>query len=231
MKPETRSESGNAFLYVLIAVILFGALMFTLSRTSDQDDGVGELAEGQTNIAVNEILAFAASVQNTLTQMQASSVQTDQIDFTMPSKSTFNDPPTLYKLFHPDGGGLTLKALPKAAIDDNGTGVDPGYYVGRYSSVEWTPTTTNDILLTAYELKQNVCAAINLKLVGDATIPVVGGGTAENLFVPDSLHAGTNANFEIANCASCEEKPALCVEATASGGATEYVFYSIMEAE
>lgn len=231
MKTKNSSESGNAFLYILIAVILFGALIFTLSRTSDNDDGTGELAEGQKTIAVNEILAYAASAQNVLTQMQASAVQTDQIDFMVPSDSAFNDPPTIYKFFHPDGGGMTLKTLPKVAIDDNGSGVDPGYYIGRYNSIEWTPSTTNDILFTAYELKQDVCAAINLKLTGDATIPTVIGDSAEDLFVPDDLHAGTNTNFEVSNCADCEEKPALCVEATASGGVTEYVFYSIMEAE
>ena len=220
------NQNGNVFVYILIAVGLFGALMFALSKSASQTDGASELSEGQAKILAGEIIAYAASTSNAITQMQQTGATVDTIDFLFPSETNFNDPPTIYKLFHPDGGGLNFKALPPKATDRNLAGVVPGYYIGRYNSVEWTPTTTNDIMFTGYKLNQTVCAEINRKLVQDATIPTIVGDTLLNLFIEDVHHAGTNVNFEIANCAACEEIPALCVT-----DGTSYVFYSILEAQ
>lgn len=222
-----RNQNGNAFLYILIAVVLFGALMFAISRSQNQDDSSADLNEGRVAVGSNEILGYAASVTNSLTQMQAAGATNDQIDFIMPFEATFNDSPTIYKLFHPDGGGLNYKTLPSNAVLDDGAGLDPAYYVGRLNSVEWTPSTTPEILFVAYEISLPVCEALNLKLRGDETIPTVVGDSLENLFIDDRLHAGTNADFNIANCAACEEIPALCVQ----NAAGKMLFYSILEAE
>ncbi|HNQ91329.1 MAG TPA: hypothetical protein PKI93_00185 [Alphaproteobacteria bacterium] len=224
---STRNQNGNAFLYILIAVILFGALMFAISRSQDSDDSSTELDEGRVTVSANEILGYAASVTNAISQMQAAGAQNSDIDFIMPFEATFNDPPTISKLFHPDGGGLNYKTLPTNAIEDDSAGLDPSYYVGRFNSVEWTPSTTPDVLFVAYEITTPVCEALNLKLRNDATIPTVGGDTLDNLFIDDRLHAGSNADFEIANCADCEEIPALCVQ----NAAGKKLFYSVLEAE
>lgn len=224
-------QSGNAFLYILIAVILFGALMFTLSRTEDQDNTSSELGEGRSKVAANAILGYAASVTNAITQLQAASVPNDKIDFMLPSDTDFNNDtalrPDIYKLFHPSGGGLDYRAMPKDAAEDDGAGLDAGYYVGRFNSVEWTPSNTPDILFVAYEINTATCEELNSKLAGDATIPNVSGDTLENLFIDDALHAGTNDDFNITNCADCEEIPALCVQ----NAAGKKLFYSILEAE
>jgi len=221
------NESGNAFLYILIAVVLFGALMFAISKSSDQDDSTGELSQGREAVAVNEILSYAATTTNALTQLQATHVQNDQIDFMLPSDANFNVAPNIYKIFHPDGGGLNYRALPKLAIEDDSVDPVPGYYVGRFNNVEWTPSTTLDILFVAYEIKTSVCEAINKKLTGSTTIPTVSGSPLEDFFIDDTLHVGTNADFMVANCAACEEVAALCVQD--AGG--KNVFYSLLEAE
>lgn len=222
-----KNESGNVFVYVLIAVGLFAALMFTLSKGNEQGGGTAELADGESKVAAGEIIAFAASASNSLSQMQQTGATLDMVDFILPSDANFNDAPTIYKLFHPDGGGLGYKALPAKAIFDDGAGLAAGYYIGRFNNVEWTPTATHDVIFTAYEIKQNVCQELNVKMNGDATIPTVVGDSLTNLFVDDSLHPGTNSNFMVANCAACEEKSALCV----TDGAGKYVFYSLLEVE
>ncbi|OIN85702.1 MAG: hypothetical protein AUJ12_08285 [Alphaproteobacteria bacterium CG1_02_46_17] len=228
------TQNGNAFLYILIAVILFGVLTFTLSKSGNQDDSIDELDTGRVSIAANEILAYATSSSNSITQMQASSITNDKLDFMLPSDTDFNNDtalrPNMYKVFHPAGGGLNYKTLPKQAIEDDGSAPDPGYYIGRFNSVEWTPSVTPDILFVAYELTKTVCESLNTKLVGDSTIPAVTGETSENLFIDDQLHSGTNADFNISNCAVCEEKPALCISVS-HGIDDKYIFYSILEAE
>ncbi len=222
-----KNENGNVFIYILIAVILFGGLMFVMSKSASQEDAGSELDEGNVKIAANEIVSFSSSVSNSLAQMEQSGATADQIDFILPSDAAFNTAPTLYKLFHPDGGGLNYRPLPAKATNDDGAGLSAGYYIGRFSSVEWTPSATNDIILTAYEIKQNVCAELNRKITGSTTIPTVVGESLQNLFVDDGLHAGANANFVVGNCAACENQPSLCV----TDGASKYAFYSIIEAE
>ena len=48
--------------------------------------------------------------------------------------------------------GLSYRTLPKDAEADDAAGLDPGYYIGRFNSVEWTPSTTPDILFWPMKL-------------------------------------------------------------------------------
>jgi len=226
-KDKKTNQKGNVFVYILIAVGLFGALMFVLSRSASQDNAAGDLADGESKIMAGEIIAYAASASNALSQMQQTGATLSMIDFMIPSDTNFNTAPTLYKLFHPDGGGLNYKPIPAKASADDGAGLKAGYYIGRFNSVEWTPSTTNDVIFTAYEIKQSVCEALNQKMTGSITIPTVTGDTLQNLFVDDNLHTGTNANFTVTKCAACEDISALCV----TDGSGKYAFYSLLEAE
>jgi hypothetical protein len=222
-----KNQNGNVFVYILIAVVLLGALMFTLSKTSNQNDAVGELSDGQNKIVAGEIIAYAASASNALTQMQQTGATVDQIDFELPSDSNFNTAPTIYKFFHPDGGGFNHKPLPAKAVADDAAGLEAGYYVGFFNSFEWTPSVASDVVFTAYEITEGVCTELNRKIDGSSTIPSVNGGQLEEFLVDDSLYAGSNAPFNISNCAGCEDKPSLCV----TNGSGKYAFYSLLEAQ
>jgi hypothetical protein len=222
------NQRGNAFLYILIAIILFAGLMFTISR-SRQSETTGTLTEGRAQVAANSILAYATSAQNAISNLDIVGTDANTIDFTLPSDATFNNAPTIHKIYHPDGGSLTYKPLPADADGDDGAGLDSGYYIGRFNNVEWTPTATNDVLFVAFEIRQDVCEAINLKLTGSTTIPSIVGDTIENLMIDDTIHGGSNSDFAAANCAACDEKPALCVSKVAAS--TKYAFYSLMVAQ
>lgn len=224
------NQKGNIFVYILIAVGLFGALMFTISKSSSQNDAVGELAEGESKIVAGEIIAYAASATNALSQMQQTGATVSMVSFMLPADDDFEDDlpdPIIYKLFHPDGGGLNYKPLPLKASADDATGLAAGYYIGRFSNIEWTPTTAQDVIFTAYEIKEPVCKELNRKVAGTTTIPTVIGDSLQNFFVYDDLHVGSNADFMETNCTACEEISALCV----TDGAGKYAFYSILEAE
>lgn len=222
-----KNEKGNVFVYILVAVGLFAALMFVLSKSAGQNDGAADLTDGESKILAGEIIAYAASATNTISQMQQTGATVSMIDFMLPSDIDFDDAPTIYKIFHPDGGGLNYKPLPQKASADDQVGLVAGYYVGRFNNIEWTPTTANDVVFTAYEIKETVCKELNRKVAGTETIPAIVGDTLQNFFVYDDLHAGTNVNFEVANCPTCEEISALCV----TDGLGKYAFYSILEAE
>jgi hypothetical protein len=228
-----RNQSGNIFVYILIAVGLFAALMFTLSKSGGQEDAVGELSEGQSKILANEIIGYASTASNALVNMQQSGITASQIDFMLPSDSNFNTAPNIYKFFHPDGGGFNLRPIPPKAKRVGGFvvgfgSIGPGYYIGRFNNFEWTPTTSNDIIFAAHDLNQTVCVEINRRLRNDPTIPTTNQAVFERFFVDAAVTGGVNSSFTTVNCAACEEIPALCVS---NGGASRYTFYSILEAE
>lgn len=244
-KDKKRNQNGNVFIYILIAVGLLGALMFAMSKSASQNDAAGELSEGESKIAASEIIAYATSTTNALAQMQQTGATLswdhtlsdnlkpkNRVNFMLPADDDFelddkDHAPNIYKLFHPDGGGLNYKTLPAKAVLNSGSTLKPGYYIGRFNNIEWTPTTAQDVVFAAYEIKESVCKALNKAVTGNTTIPTVSGESLQNLFVYDDLHTGTNDDFMITNCTACEEISALCV----TDGSGKYTFYSILEAE
>lgn len=220
------NDRGNAFLYVLIAIVLFAALTYAMVRNHDAGGAASEIDEGRVSVAADSILAYAVSTQTAITRMDQMGTSADAIDFMLPSDTVFNDPPTLDKLFHPDGGGLVYKPLPKDALDATVTNPDAGFYVGRFSNFEWSPTTAQDVIFSAYGLTQAVCARLNRQITGDAAIPEIQGISLQQALVDASLHTSGNADLDSSTCADCEEKPALCIREGA-----KYGFYSIMVAQ
>ena len=222
--------SGNAFVYILIACVLLGALTYSLSRSYNTGGAAKDLDDTRALIAADSILAYAGNAANVITQLDQTGVSDDEIVFTIPSDAAFNNAPTTEKLFHPDGGGLNYKPLPKDAIDQDLTG-NPvaGYYIGRFNNTEWTPSTTNDIIFTAWGIRREVCAALNKKLLGSATIPTELNLPQMRRTMVDAIyHSGANADATAAGCPSCDGKPSLCMR---TGGVPYvYAFYSILVA-
>lgn len=219
------NQRGNAFFYILIAVILFAALTYTLSRIETEDgQSTSDMDQGRIQIAANSIISYAASAQNALIRLDQMGVSFDTLDFIEPWETNFNDPPTDKKFFHPDGGGLAYKPLPADATGTGGVDPEPRYYVGLFNNIEWTPTSTNDVLFAAYKITEPVCKAINKQLTGSEAIPTLTATMARVLVKSGDYHSSGNADFDAADCASCDGKPALCV----TDGA-DFAFYSVLE--
>lgn len=223
---------GNAFVYVLIAVALFAGLTVTLSNMGG-DESQSRIDESYVQSAITSVFAYAGSTQNAIEQMELQGVEIDDINFMLPSETNFNTAPVHRKLFHPEGGGLNYIPLPTEIAAPGVTFPDGGYYVDKFSNVEWTPTSTNpsgyDVIFVAYGITQQACEAINKKITGSSTVPVVSPAAwPRSLFVETRHHGGGNANFmAAANCPACNGKPALCV---ADDTVTLYAFYNILYA-
>ncbi len=219
-------EKGNAFLYILIAVVLLAALTFTLSRIENQDGGgMAKVDKAQVEIDANSILSYATGVQNALIRMDQVGVNADQVDFMQPWETTFNDDPTTEKLFHPDGGGLNYKPLPATAIGPSVANPEPRYYVGMFNNIEWTPTTAMDVIFTAYKITQPVCAELNKRVLGDPAILNISASPARVFVASGEYHTGGNIDLTTTNCSACEDLSAACVT-----NGTDYFFYSMMDA-
>lgn len=241
-KSGRSSERGNVLVYVLIAIVLFAALNFTLSRQTDSTEA-GALDQNKAELYATELITYAANVKEAYDKMEFSGARLEQIDFTLPSDAAFNTAPTVRKIFHPDGGGLNLATLPEKVGLDTVTDPVAGWYLGRFNDVEWTeldsvadPGNYQEIILTAYGIAQPVCAFINQKITGEMTIPSITQPVKEVL-VPQTVGAithfvtGTNRDLttDPANttpapiCPECHNRPSFCVE---QGGI--YGFYTVI---
>lgn len=218
------SQSGNAFLYVLIAVVLFAALSFVMGRQTSDSSEAGGLSDQRAEMAATEIIGYSASVKSVVEQMTFTGSLPENLTFEKPGDATYATAPHINKVYHPEGGGLVEKQIPADAAESVTNDPPAGWYLGRFNTVEWSKSAAPDILLTAYQISKAVCEKINDKITGTTTIPVL-GASARNLLVDDAEHGGTNADFTVADCAACEGYPSLCVKDNAQ---EIYAYYSII---
>lgn len=223
-KGNFNASRGSAVIYIIIAIALFGALTLILTRSNQRSDAQN-LDKETIMLQTTKVLQVAATAKSVIDQMQMSGSQPTDLDFTVSSDAAFDTGPNMHKVFHPEGGGLTLS--PDAQLfTGTGTNPDPGWYIGMFNNIEWTPTTDPDIVFTAYDIGQDVCKELNRRITGDTTIPVM-GGAMKNYLIPDSLHNGVNADLDATVCADCDEKGSICVS---NVGNTMWSYYNIIEA-
>ncbi len=79
--PQNRknSESGNVFFMILIGVFLFGALMYSFSRSGS--DGVSSISKQQAKVAAQEILNYARLVEGAVDRVRRNGCSENEISF------------------------------------------------------------------------------------------------------------------------------------------------------
>lgn len=225
-----KTQRGNALIYVLIAIALFAGLSFVLARQSDTSES-SSLTEERAEIAASQILSYASQAKQALDQMLFTGARIDDLDFILPSDAAFNTPPTIYKVHHPGGGGLTRGNIPQEAMGSTVTTPPAGWYMGRFNNVEWTPTSASDIILTAYSLDRLVCERINEKITGNTTIPQLTDSIKETMIDDATPGYGGGANTDLTTdaagdiCPACHNLVSLCVQNQAGD---VYGFYSVL---
>ena len=228
MNARRQKESGNALIYVLIAIALFAALSFTLSRGTDTGE-TGSLDEERAGLLATQLISYTAQAKQALDQMVFMGADVNNIDFTLPTDAAFNTAPHGNKIFHPEGGGLIPGKLPANAISGTLTDPVPGWYIGRFNNVEWTATNAPEVILVAYQIPELVCESINKKVTGNTTIPIMNDSIKETL-IDDALYSvGANVDLSTADpgdiCTACHERVSLCVQNDTQNA---YGFYTIL---
>ena len=213
-----KTQNGNAMVYVLIALALFGALTLTLSSQNDQADGQ-EISDEQAELYALELIEYAASAQNVIDQMIATGTDIDELDFIIPTDAAFDTPPHIHKVYHPQGGGLNY--VSNLADQFKGTGSNPNtaWFILNSTNAEWTSTTANDIFLSALRIHPTICTRINTKISGSSNIPV----TTQT--IDDIFETGAE-ELNSTNCPDCIGYPSFCVES--SDGGNNFGFYNII---
>ena len=226
-----KAERGNALVYVLIAIALFAALSFTLSRQTDTGEA-GEMPDDRAELYATQLVAYAVQTKSVVDQMLFTGTQIDNLDFMLPTDAGFNagtQTDKSQRVYHPEGGGLNPATLPSDAIDQIITDPPAGWYMGRFNNVEWSPTAADDVILTAFQINKKICEKINMKVNGTTAIPVLTAPLRE-VMISATSHTGANADLTTDPagtpvCGSCHKVSSLCVQ---NQGSAAYGFYTII---
>ncbi len=216
---KNQSQNGNVLVYVLIAIILFAALGFTLSRQT-QNSSTKEIDTAKASLYAMEILSYSEQAKLVIDQMIFTGSNIAGLVFMLPSESGFNTAPHIHKVYHPEGGGLSLTNIPAKAIAQTSSSPAAGWYMGRFNNVEWSKGAGSDIILTAHQISKPVCEKINKNITGSITIPALNGDLDDYL-----IDTSTDNDLTTAICAACEGYMSLCVSNSA---ADTYSFYSVI---
>lgn len=224
-KRSNPKNRGNALIYVLLALALLGALTMILSNQGSDNDDLGY---EKTKLMTTKVTAYAASAKHVVDQMMMTGTTLANIDFSRPSTPTFDTPPYIHKIYHPDGGGLNFfvpLAPPFDGVDDP---AGNGWFFNLVN-VEWTPSPATDLVFTAYMIDERICGQINRDITGSSDIPVLTTHSLAQHFVPFEIWGGSsNSALDITACSECEGYPSMCV----SNGAAQanYGYYNIIVA-
>lgn len=184
MPRNRNNEQGNVFLIILIAVVLFGALIFTFSRSGSQ--GTSTISKQEAKILAQEILNYARLVEGAVDRVRRNGCSENEISFQNSTLTgyTNTDAPgdNSCHIFNENGGKISLSQIPLNSLDKSFTG-QPNYgdpiFIGNFNIVS-VGTTNLDLLYLIPFVSNEVCQEINnLIQLGTSSIPVdnFGGGT------------------------------------------------------
>lgn len=211
---KNHAAAGNAFLYILIAIVLFAGLTFVMSRGHDSGDKT-VLNQAELQSTVQRLLSYVNQTSQGWLQQSNTGTDLDELDLTLPSDVTFNNAPTIHKLFHPDGGGVVYRDMNEALF--RASAAAPVGWNFVLVNADWSATAGDDLIMTYMNIKESLCAKINDMVRDDATIPTVTVNFT-NTFV------NASAPLMEAACPECKIYSSLCVQNTGI-----YAFYNILE--
>jgi hypothetical protein len=228
--PRACSQRGNALIYVLVAIVLLAALSMTLGRQTDTSEA-DELDDAKATMYATQLISYAAAAKAAIDQMLfTNEAAITQLDFTLPNQAGFNSAPTLYKVYHPDGGGLSPGRLPQGMTTSAVSDPVAGWYLGRFNNIEWTRSAASDVILVAFQISRKVCEKINLSITGSTNIPQMTASIRQTM-IDDALYTGAT-NLDLTTdpagtpiCSACHKRASLCVEDVSAG---TYGFYTVI---
>lgn len=190
------AESGNVFLIILVAVVLFAALAFTISR-GFRSSTTTTMSDREIALAATDIITYAQQVSRGVDRLRRKGVSENDISFDQSDVSgyTHSSPqPDSNKVFNPSGAGVTWKS-PQAGANDGSSWVFTGATcigdMGTGATGCDSDTDSNEELIAVLpNVIDDLCTEINDRL-SISSIPADTGGGASSTKFTGSFADGT----------------------------------------
>ncbi|HOO50774.1 MAG TPA: hypothetical protein PLK94_05720 [Alphaproteobacteria bacterium] len=188
------SQRGSGLFIILVAVVLFAALTYAISNSSD---GSKNLSQEKVRLYASEILDTGNRYAETIARMKLQGIAEDEISFLY--NGNYSNAACLTdacKVFAFDGGGLEWDTPPIGS--NNG---EEWFFTGDVA-IQDIGTSAADLLAILPVVNEDVCHRINvlIDIEGESdTTALFGSAIAANAFVgsydltPDLInHASVN---------------------------------------
>ena len=190
------SENGNALWFILVAIVLLGALTILLSRSGSSVNQSGDVE--QMRIKASNVLRYAKGIESAIEQMKLNGISENEISFQNPTTATNYTNGSCdtaadqhfpeCKIFDVGGAGQTYLAPPPGSNDGSEwifTGANNVAGAGTSAAL-----TGNDLVMLLPNADTALCLQINRDLDVDSSgeIPVDADAAALGAFT------GTFAN-------------------------------------
>lgn len=233
-----RTQSGNALFYVLIAVIMLGALTYAVTQTSR--GGGSSLSNERASLYASEILDYAGSIASAYSQLRLRGCTAAEISFqnsvlTGHAQSAHNNPsaPASRKchIFDPAGGGVAPRMPPEEALSETATAME---IITTELDIEGVGTncTTNcaELSLVMLPIDEAACKKINdmVSVDNPSNLPPADAISYDNFGV---FTGGNSWDRDVVTAnTALQGKQAACIQDTDQLPAVVYVFYKVLAA-
>lgn len=161
-------ERGNVFLFILLGIVLFAALSFTMSRGM-RSEGTERINDRRADLAATEVLTFVQRVERGVNRLRRNGVSENGISFDLPSTANYDHgQPDSNKVFHAAGGSISFAAPPENANDGTiwlFTGETCIPDIGSGAAGCGSDTVSNEeLLMVLPNVDVAVCEEINSRL-------------------------------------------------------------------
>lgn len=156
-------QSGNAFIMILIGIILFGALAFSFARSAKQ--GSSNISSQEAHIVAGDILTYAQGIEKAVNRMRVRGISESNLDFIGADpaydNATCNDPKC--EVFNIAGGQAKWQATTGNANDGTPWAISGAVRV-KDVGTDGTDPENSELILFLPNTDPNICYQINKKL-------------------------------------------------------------------
>lgn len=156
MPQNKKSEQGNVFVIILIAVALFGALIFTFTRSGSQ--GTSTVNKQEAKIIAQEILNYARLVEGAVDRVRRNGCSENEISFENAVVSGYSNPnapgDNSCNIFEPEGGKVSWQRLDTMT----GSSSNWSYYIIQNREFG---NNTKDLAMIGPFIEREICTQLN----------------------------------------------------------------------
>jgi len=198
-----QSQNGNAFVFVLLGIVLFGLLSYTLINSAKT--GQGNLTQHQAGLKAQELLNFLSITAKAAEKLQTRGCSVSDISFAnsydKAAYITSNHSPTApvdntCHVFNAAGGNLNMDQKwmdyqnPLSTFTAVATAYDNIDFRLSIHSISNVGTAANERIMLLHNVQTDICNAYNL-LISD-TIDTT---TIETSIATDTILGNQNATI------------------------------------
>jgi hypothetical protein len=205
------SERGNAFFIILLGVVLFAAVSFTVARGM-RSESTSNLTKRQSELAASDIIGYGQRLERAVAYLRRRGASESDISFVNDEVSGYAHSPAQNdnrKVFHLSGGGVSWKSPPQNSNDGSDwhfTGNTCIVDVGNGSTGCNSDSEANeDLIAVLPNISSTLCEMINKRL-GVSSIPTDSGGGHSSTKFTGTFADGTIINLETAYSAICYQR-------------------------